>query len=147
MPMLLPRHQMPLWVRRVQVQAGAPMLTPLPPSPAPQVVFTPDRIAFLAPSIAITTGTFAGHVADAHGIVGALVAPSGGVVSVLVDGAPWVFAAGTIDVTGDNFVSGDDYDRWMDGWKSGYVGCDYLSTGFVNGDSFDAFVADWQAGQ
>lgn len=109
-------------------------------------IFTPGAVAFVAPSVQIVSGHTAGQIADAHGMVGLLIAPANGAVRVQIDGQPWAFVAGALDVNADAFVTGDDYDLWMAAWQVGYVGCDYDQNGFVNGEDEDAFVAAFVAG-
>ena len=50
------------------------------------------------------------------------------------------------DINDDGFVTGDDFDTFMDLFNLGDPGADYDGNTFVNGDDFDSFTADFEAG-
>lgn len=50
------------------------------------------------------------------------------------------------DFNRDGFVTGDDYDAYVDVFVSGTTEADFNGDGFVTGDDFDAFVSSFAAG-
>lgn len=50
------------------------------------------------------------------------------------------------DFNGDGFVTGDDYDSFVDAFVAGDATADYNEDGFVTGDDFDAYVDLFVAG-
>lgn len=115
------------------------------------VYIAPQAIACLGNSVAIHSGTYAGAVVTGDGsvVVGCLVEPVGGVVSVSVNGAaPFTLHAGWLDFYGeDGFVTGDDWDWFSRAFVAGNVLADFDQNGWVNGDDADAFTAAFLEGQ
>lgn len=50
------------------------------------------------------------------------------------------------DFNGDGFVTGDDYDQYVDAFYLGDISADFNRDGFVTGDDFDSFSDAFQAG-
>jgi len=50
------------------------------------------------------------------------------------------------DFNADGFVTGEDFDGFVDEFELGGPGADYDLNGFVTGDDFDAFVAAFETG-
>lgn len=50
------------------------------------------------------------------------------------------------DFDGDGFVTGDDFDSFVDEFQAGKAAADFDSDGFVTGDDFDAYVEAFQLG-
>lgn len=50
------------------------------------------------------------------------------------------------DINGDDFVSADDFDLYVELFEAGDAWADFNNDGFVSGDDFDGFVAAFVAG-
>ncbi len=50
------------------------------------------------------------------------------------------------DFNGDGFVSGEDFDAFLNAFTAGDPGADFDGNNFVNGDDFDGYVAAFVAG-
>lgn len=50
------------------------------------------------------------------------------------------------DFDGDGFVTGDDFDSFVDEFQAGKAAADFDSDGFVTGDDFDAYVEAFELG-
>lgn len=64
---------------------------------------------------------------------------------------PWTYLLPTrpycpADVNHDDFVNGDDYDAFAEGFENGDLSADFNDDGFVNGDDYDAFAEAFEAG-
>lgn len=51
-----------------------------------------------------------------------------------------------LDFNHDCFVTGEDFDAYVESFELGNDSADYNGDGFVTGEDFDAFVADFQLG-
>ncbi len=60
-------------------------------------------------------------------------------------GMPVVAKCGA-DINADGFVTGEDFDTFVEWFVEGLVNADYNNDGFVTGDDFDAFVEAFVAG-
>ncbi len=50
------------------------------------------------------------------------------------------------DFDQDGFVTGDDFDAYVDAFEIGDISADFIEDGFVTGDDFDAFVQAFERG-
>lgn len=50
------------------------------------------------------------------------------------------------DINGDDFVTADDFDLYVELFEAGDPGADFNNDGFVSGDDFDGFVAAFVSG-
>lgn len=50
------------------------------------------------------------------------------------------------DFNGDGFVTGEDFDAYVDAFTAGDIAADFDHDGFVTGDDFDGYVLAFEAG-
>lgn len=84
------------------------------------------------------------RIVDAAGQVGVIVEPVACGIEVREVGVVWT--CGQLDRNCDGFISADDADYYALCWSLGTAMAEYTGDQWVSGDDFDAFNRDFQSG-
>lgn len=112
-------------------------------------IFTPSGIAIVCEACpqpltpAVTQGRVF-NIASATGYVGIIVQPDRGGISVPGWGLLWT--CGQLDRNADGYVNGSDSDYYAQCWTLGTVMAEWTGDEWLSGDDFDGFYAAFEKG-